>query len=136
MQTQLPEKIKGEISHSGTFGQVSTLKGSDGVINQLIDYLAELTTVVEGKVDKPVSWKTVDLRRPTTLTLKEVVDAWKKQALELAEVREVEMSKPTPTLKETLLGEIRNLPAHHNMQGHSHVNLKDVEAIINSIFKE
>lgn len=94
MKTPLPEKIQGEIVKMGELeGMQMSVEAS--TVNQLIDCVAELTEVVEGK--------------------------------------------QTPTLKETLLSELKNksnIPwdYYHDIPGDTVVvNWSDVEAIINRL---
>ena len=99
MKTQLPEKIENNESYVAY------------VLNQLIDVVAELTTVVEGRQDNPLGdW--ADVKIPTADDIK---------------------TTPTPTLKETLLGEIAELP-DYGIAGQSFtIKRSDVEAIINRL---
>ena len=98
MKTQLPEKIENNESYVAY------------VLNQLIDVVAELTTVVEGRQDNPLGdW--ADVKIPTADDIK---------------------TTPTPTLKETLLGEIMDLFIRVE-EREDQVELLDVAAIINRL---
>ena len=80
--------------------------------NQFVDYLAELTTVVEGKQANGASGKPYVFPH---------------------QVGEQSLAKSVPTLKETLLREIAELP-DYGIAGQSFtIKRSDVEAIINRL---
>ena len=106
MKTPLPEKIQTE---SGTQWVESSLPYK---INQLIDYLAELTEVVEG------------------LTVQKIAKEQLDQNREMIERIPLEDKN---TLKETLEDELCDLPLHYSRDGQSLVALSEVRAIINRL---
>ncbi len=134
MQTKLPQKVSG----ADTVGlgywksevnemNVAELQRS---FNQLIDYLAELTAVVEDK-----QWK---LDNEYARGFNDGVREGKHQTTPHYMLGHPE----TPTLKEQLLGEIKDLlkPEHEDMRQHLintgyNTALSEVEAIINRLIK-
>ena len=101
MKSQIPDKLEVDGKREPIYFPLAH------TINQLIDYLAELTEVVEGKQ-------------------KFDAEKW---------YRGEPQNTTTPTLKETLLGEINKQPQFLFMagRGKTHIRKEDVEAIINRL---
>ena len=108
MKTQLPEKLGNKPAKDDESNLVYEVMDK---VDQLIDCLAELTEVVEGKQDEPPAFECNSC-------------AFGKPC-----------SKHTHTLKETLLGEINKQPQFLFMAGggKTHILKEDVEAIINRL---
>ena len=103
MKTPLPGKINYDFSDY-------TIRQT---FNQLITYLAELTEVVEGK--------------------QEYTTSGSDREVNVFNVGDLVAVRPTPTLKEQLLGEIKSLSVHYEEDEGWVVNYKEVEAIINRL---
>ncbi len=113
MKTPLPKKVPPNIFDGSVIEQGTTI---NQLIDYLIDYLTELTKVVEGKASERV------------YTEAEV------QAL-VAQYRGICIKPDYPTLKEQLLGEIATKTKELMPTGEKFVYMKDVEAIIERIIK-
>jgi hypothetical protein len=113
LKTPLPEKIKSSIRFEPTDQGVQERQITAGevanTVNQLITYLAELTEVVEGKMD---NWTQVKVETRAYPASTAVIG--------------------TPSLKEQLLGEIKKLDCLNEIGGNM-VFEDDVEAIINRL---
>jgi len=107
----LAERIKNGTYDPTFFAELTQIK-----INQLITYLAELTAVVKSH---------------------EVLKTAKEQLDQHREMIERVPLEDTPTLKETLLGEIQSIERNEGEVGSYNVGyntaLSDVETIINRL---
>jgi hypothetical protein len=131
MQTPLPQKLTFGNPYSSGSGTLDIKEA----VNQLIDVVAELREVVEGKSDYRQGYEQgrfdAEMDR-ANLEFKEVSGKMDK----VLDDDLLERMKPTPSLKEQLLGEIKKLEkgtwsdvdeVDYNRA------LEDVEAIINRL---